>query len=266
MLYSRCFAIATDHTDLRTALELADDAANVAMDFFERGVEPEIKSDGSPVTEADRDVERLIRTRLAEEFPAARILAEELGGADKGDRIWIIDPIDGTSSFVDEKPDWRIQLALVADEEVVVAVVVAPALQKLWWARHGHGAFESSWPHSESVQRRMQVSSTTSRSESIVEAYPQTPITRQLPDWEIHPVGTVDPLQRVVPIQVLCGNSEAFIFRGCAAWDHAPWILLIEEAGGKFTDWSGGTTPFKQGGVYSNAHVHDRLVSGLDIG
>jgi histidinol-phosphatase len=241
--------------DLDVAHALADRAAVVAMSFFgSEDLVAETKSDLSPVTEADRAVELLLRHCLAELRPDDAVLGEEFGAAGSSPRTWVLDPIDGTNFFADGSPEWRIQIALEEGGEVIVALVDMPAVGVRWWATRGGGTFERSADGSE---RRLAVSTTSSTSEAVVTCYPETvagrlPLEAQLRSW-----------RRLSLPEVIRGEIEAFYVDCCQVWDHAPWVLLVEEAGGRFTDHEGGRSPAKRGGLYSNAAVHDALLRAI---
>ncbi len=99
-------------TELQLALGCSDLAAGLALTHFRAGVQVSAKRDGTPVTEADRAVERLLRDRLAAARPDDALLGEELGRLGDSERVWILDPIDGTSSFCRRDPHWRVHIAL----------------------------------------------------------------------------------------------------------------------------------------------------------
>src|SRR5688572_15000843 len=120
--------------DLRLAFDTSDLAADLALAHFATGVSATLKADGTPVTEADRAVERLLRETLSEGRPDDAFLGEELGRLGASDRVWILDPIDGTSFFQLGDPNWRIHVALEVRGTIEVAVVTAPALRRCWWA------------------------------------------------------------------------------------------------------------------------------------
>jgi fructose-1,6-bisphosphatase/inositol monophosphatase family enzyme len=240
--------------DLDIAHGLADRAAVVAMRFFEAGAPATSKADGSPVTEADGAVERLLREALAELRPDDAILGEELGVSGTGSRTWILDPIDGTNFFATGSPHWRIQIALEDDGELVVAVVDAPALGVRWWATRGGGTFERG---AGGDVRALQVSSTASLPDAVVTCYPPAAEERLPPEVQLR---TFD---RFTLPEMIRGEIEAFYVECCEVWDHAPWVLIVEEAGGRFTDHEGGRSPAKRGGLYSNAAVHDELFAAI---
>jgi histidinol-phosphatase len=242
--------------DLDVAQALADRAGVVAMSYFRsEDLVVETKDDSSPVTAADRAVEVLLRQGLAELRADDAVLGEELGPTGSSPRRWIVDPIDGTDLFAAGSPEWRIQMALEADGELVVALVDMPALDVRWWATRGGGTFERA---ADGSVRRLAVSQTTALADTVVTCFPESvaerlPVEAQLRSWK-----------RLSLPEVIRGEIEAFYVDCCQVWDHAPWVLLVEEAGGRFTDHEGGRSPAKRGGLYSNAAVHDALLSAID--
>jgi histidinol-phosphatase len=155
--------------DLDLALSCSDAAAELALTYFEVGVEASTKADGTPVTEADRAVEHLLRRMLDSEVPGDALLGEELGRLGDAERLWILDPVDGTVFFSRSDPNWRVHVALEVAGNTEVAVVTAPALGCQWWATCGGGAFESSWPR-DGHATRLRVSRTASLAGAILDA------------------------------------------------------------------------------------------------
>jgi histidinol-phosphatase len=132
--------------DLRLAFQVADLAAELALVHFRAGVSATPKDDGSPVTAADLAVERLLRETLSRARPGDAFLGEEFGRLGESERVWVLDPIDGTGFFSRGDPNWRIHVALEVRGAPEVALVTSPALGRCWWATRGGGSFESSWP------------------------------------------------------------------------------------------------------------------------
>jgi len=244
--------------DLRLAFDATDQAAELALTHFEAGVSATLKADGTPVTEADRAVERLLRETLSHARPDDAFLGEELGRLGESDRIWILDPIDGTGFFSRGDPNWRVQIALEVRGSTEVAVVISPALRRCWWATRGGGSFESSWPRDESKTRRLEVSTTSTLAEAAFDALDNESRAR-LPRGAAHP--PVGPLPLV---ELVRGEIDAFLVERYHKWDHAPWILLVEEAGGRFTDRTGGRASDQGGGLYSTAALHSQLLAWLN--
>ena len=131
--------------DISLALELADAADTLTFDRFGAlDLRVDTKPDLTPVTDADRSAEELLRSSLTEHRPDDSVFGEELGGTTSfTGRQWVIDPIDGTKNFVRGVPVWATLIALVTDGIPVVGVVSAPALERRWWAGDGEGAFTS---------------------------------------------------------------------------------------------------------------------------
>jgi histidinol-phosphatase len=256
--------------DLAFAHAVADEASLVAMRYFSAGVTTTAKADGSPVTEADHAVEELIRIRIRARYPNDGIVGEELGilGSSGTNRRWIVDPIDGTSYFARHDPNWRIHLALQVGDQLTVAVVAAPALGLRWWAQRRTGAYEAGWPGDEafspgsvrgtsSTARKLLVSNTAELGNSVVACAPEQARSRL-------PAACGTALPSPLPlIELVRGEIDAFVAEGYHLWDHAPWILIVEEAGGRFTDRSGGNSGDQGGGVYSNNALHSELVRAL---
>ena len=243
--------------DLRLACDASDLAAGLALDHFAAGVTATAKADGTPVTEADRAVERLLRKTLSAARPDDAFLGEELGRLGASDRVWVLDPIDGTSFFGRRDPNWRVHVALQVRGTTELAVVTAPALRRRWWAARGGGAFESSWPRADDPARRLRVSTTAVLADAVLEALDDGSRAR------LPPGAARGPASPLPLVELVRGEVDAFLAECCHVGDHAPWVLLVEEAGGRFTDRAGGRAGDQGGGLYSNAHLHDRLLASL---
>ncbi|MCW2724631.1 MAG: inositol monophosphatase [Frankiales bacterium] len=246
--------------DLQLAFDASDNAAELALARFEGGVSVTLKADGTPVTEADRAVERSLQKTLSAARPGDAFHGEELGVLGDSDRIWILDPIDGTGFFSRRDPNWRIHVALEVHGVTQLAVVTSPALRRSWWATRGGGSFESSWPREERSTRRLRVSATSTFAEAKLEALDEES-RAHLPPAVARTRS--DPLGPLPLVDLVRGEVDAFLAERYYKWDHAPWILLVEEAGGRFTDPTGGRASDRGGGLYSNAALHDRLLAWL---
>src|ERR1043166_8781242 len=130
------------HTELELARVLAEQGGAIALRYWNTGLQPEMKSDASPVTIADRECERFISCSLEEAFPEDGLLGEEGATKDsRSGRRWIIDPIDGTRDFVRGSRAWAILIALEEAGEVVAGVSYLPAIDEMFLAARGEGAF-----------------------------------------------------------------------------------------------------------------------------
>ncbi|UYM07522.1 inositol monophosphatase family protein [Solicola gregarius] len=225
------------------AFHVADRAAELALSYFRARVTTTSKADGSPVTEADRAVERLVREELAELRPDDALLGEEYGQVGGSQRVWIVDPIAGTTFFGRRDPNWRVHLALAVDGVVELAVVTSPALGLRWWASRGGGAVETAWPPGSGHVRRLAVSTSSSLADAALEALSTIPIGSSPACFRA--ARTPLPL-----VELVRGEVDGVLAEGFAAWDHAPWILLVQEAGGRFTDAVGGAAYERGGGLY----------------
>lgn len=243
--------------DLALAFDVSDRAAALALAHFEVGVSATLKADGTPVTEADRAVERLLRETLSKARPDDALLGEEFGQLGQSDRVWILDPIDGTGLFSRGDPNWRIHVALEVGGRTRIAVVTSPALGRCWWATRGGGAFESCWPRQHSETRRLKVSSTATLADAVLEAL-DTESRARLPVTAARAPVSALPL-----VELVRGEIDAFLAERYYTWDHAPWVLIVEEAGGRFTDRTGGGASDRGGGLYSNALLHSELLAFL---
>jgi histidinol-phosphatase len=243
--------------DLRLAFDVSDQAAELALAHFRSGVLTTMKADGTPVTEADRAIERFLRKALSEARPEDAFFGEELGQHGVSDRAWILDPIDGTGFFSRGDPNWRIHVALEVQGTTKIAVVTSPALRRCWWATRGGGSFESSWPRGESQTRRLKVSTTSALADAVLDALDDESRAR------LPPVAARPPTSPLPLVELVRGEIDGFLAERYYKWDHAPWILLVEEAGGRFTDRAGGSAGDQGGGLYSNAMLHSQLLASL---
>jgi histidinol-phosphatase len=243
--------------DLQLALLLAGEASAIALDRFTRGVASRQKADGSVVTDADLEVERMLTAALASERPGDAVLGEELGGAPGGARRWIIDPIDGTRNFIAGRPDWGVHIALQDGGNIVVGVVTRPVLATRWWAGRGCGAFVGS--AADPVEPApLRVSSQESLAGArvsgwLVDGEPRKDRLRSLPGW-------VEPVDLDTVLRVVEGRLDALV-DGTASeiWDRAPLVVLVEEAGGCYRDLTGGRDLDLPGGLFTNGRIDAEL-------
>ncbi len=245
---------------LNFALDLADLAAGLTLDrFVARDFSTRIKPDGSPVTDIDLAVESALRERISSRYPTHAITGEEFGATGESDWLWYLDPIDGTSAFVGGDPTWTTLIALAREGEVVAGVVDCPALDRRWWASREGGAFLNG--------ERVTVSTTARLSEATVSD-----------DWHetlaqgitTHPLAAVAAqCARVRPNQgdsflaVVSGDADVALGTDAYPWDYAPTKILIEEAGGTFTDLAGRDRIDADGAIVSNGLLHEQALATL---
>lgn len=241
-------------TDLELARHLAAMGGELALHYFDRGFRTAWKHDGSPVTEADLAVDAAIREELALHRPDDALLTEE-GGASDGEstRRWLVDPIDGTSWFVDGMPHWGVHIALEERGEVVLGIITRPAFGLTWWAAKGDGA------HRSDRDEPLRVSTTPRLGGSLVSGYvgPGDPMIRRV-ERVARWTSSSSPM-----LALLDGAIDAIVSTGGYEWDHAPGVVLTAEAGGRFSDPHGGSRFDLRAGLYSNGLVHDELAAYL---
>jgi histidinol-phosphatase len=218
-------------------------------------VETKIKSDGSPVSEADWEVDRLLVAELSRERPDDSVLSEESGAHGVGPRRWILDPIDGTANFVTGKPSWGTHVALEQDGELVLGVITRPVIDQTWWATRGGGAYRTDASAPEG-HVRLQVSARADLASSRVSIWSQRPSERA----ERLRAGSVLVEASLNNIFELAeGKLEAIVDAIGGAWDHAPGVILVEEAGGRYCDIQGGRRLDLGSGRYTNGCIDQAL-------
>jgi histidinol phosphatase-like enzyme (inositol monophosphatase family) len=249
--------------DLTRYLELAVDAAflggKLTLAYFGAGVTVETKADQTPVTIADREAELVIRERIRRAFPSHSVVGEE-GGLEAGDDAfkWIIDPIDGTKSFIRGVPMYGVLVGLEIEGVASVGAVYLPATDEMLYGALGHGAFLNGRPaRVSSTQRLEEATLLTTSSESARKrgtAYDVLASRVQLVR------GWGDCYGYVL---VATGRADVMLDAGMNVWDCAPMLPILSEAGGRFTNWAGEATIYGRDAVGSNGHLHDAVLEVL---
>jgi histidinol-phosphatase len=239
--------------DLDLALRLADAADAIALSTFRsRTLVVETKPDRTPVTEADRAVEAELRTILAVERRRDAILGEEGGQAGTSPRRWIVDPIDGTRNYSRGVPVWATLIALEDHGRVVLGVVSAPALHRRWWAERGGGA------HASGDLVRV---SRVSRPEDAVLTFALEQPLPGLAARAWHARGYGDFWSHMLVAEgAVDGAIDAI---GVSVWDLAAVQVIVEEAGGTFTDFSGENRVDGGSAISSNGLLHADLLEAV---
>jgi histidinol-phosphatase len=253
---------ATIRADLTFAHRLADVAAEIALAHFARGVETIVKPDGTPVSEADLEVDRELVALLHRERPEDAVLSEESGasGAPAGPRRWILDPIDGTFNFVVGAPAWGTHVALEEDGEIVLGLITRPSYRRRWWATRGEGAWRSVTVDG-AVPERLSVSTVDSLDSARVTTWPSVPrrVVSRLRKHCTYVEATLDSA-----LEVVQGDLEAVIDAGGVIWDQAPTVVLLAEAGGVFDDGEGGVRADLGRARYTNGVIDAALRELVD--
>jgi histidinol-phosphatase len=247
-------------TRYELAVEVARKAGSLAKAVYESTFEVEWKADNSPVTVADKKAEELIREAVKKHFPGDGFLGEEFGNEPSvtGFR-WVIDPIDGTKSFVRRIPIWATLVGLEYRGEQIGGVAYIPVFNQLYRALRGDGAYRD--------DRRIRVSDVTELSEALL-CYSSIGWFRKV-GREATFLELTARTQRQRGygdfygfVLVAEGAVELMVEHGVSPWDVAATKAIIEEAGGTFTDWDGAPTIDRPDVLASNGKLHRAV---LDI-
>jgi len=244
---------------LEVALEACWRAGKITLEYFQTGVEVELKSDQSPVTIADRRAEAEIRAWITRYFPDDGIVGEEGGAslpAHAKNITWYVDPIDGTKAFICGVPFYGALLACEMNGRVVLGVAHFPALNETVWAAQNAGCYWNG--------RRAQVSSVQKLEEAVM-------LTTDFHRMKMMGYGAaLEHLCQTTKLQrtwgdayghilVATGRAEIMIDPKMAVWDNGPLLPILEEAGGRFTDWQGNATIHCDNAFSTNGLLHEEV-------
>jgi histidinol-phosphatase len=258
--------------DLTLALALADVADQVTMARFKASdLVVETKPDLTPVSESDKAAELAIRAHIKSVNPDDAVVGEEFGAEEAtNSRRWIIDPIDGTKSYVRGVPTWSTLIALQVDGASTVAVVSMPAVGRRWWATRNGGAF--ALRHGEAVEaaEALRVSAVADLSDaqmgwSGIEDWDavgkgEGALSLARACWRTRGIGDVWQYMLVAE-----GAFEIATDPEATLWDLAAPALIVEEAGGIFTSLEGDTDPGAGSGLATNGILHERVRATLGV-
>lgn len=247
---------------LSWAVELTKEAGRRTLARFRSDdLAIEAKGDGTPVTEADRDAEAYIRAELASAHPHDAVLGEEGGDrAGTTGRRWIIDPIDGTKAFMRGVPLYSNLLAVEDDHGWAIGVINLPAAGECVYAGRGLGAFQDD-RHGDRRPARVgpRSAGTPFLTASGFTRWDDDTLLRvKRAGWGLRTWG--DGFGYAM---VATGRADAMVDPTAALWDVAPMPVILAEAGGRFSSWSGSPDPGDGSGVATNGHGHDELLSLL---
>jgi histidinol-phosphatase len=250
------------------ALRLADAADRITTSRFTAAdLRIDRKPDRSPVTDADLAVEDRLRELIAQARPADAVAGEERGGSAETGRAWLIDPIDGTKNFLRGVPAWGTLIALLVDNRPIVGVASAPALHRRWWAAAGQGALTSV---NGGQPRRIAVSAVAELGDAYLS-------TTDLKSWAEH-----HSREAYLALVERCWESRAFgdNWQHCLVaegsmdlaaepivnpWDLAALQVIVEQAGGRFTDLDGQARHDGGSVLSSNGILHDAALDVLRL-
>ncbi|NNC93344.1 MAG: histidinol phosphatase [Acidimicrobiia bacterium] len=250
--------------ELEFALELAEIADRVTMAGFRSAdLQVSTKPDMTPVSEADRDVERLLREHIAEHRSGHAVVGEEFGTSGSAEWTWIIDPIDSTKNYVRGIPVFATLIALTRDDRAEVGVVTSPAMDRRWWAAREHGAFMNGEPIRVSAVSQVEDAQLSINSLLDFDKHGIGPGGRQLSErcWRTRGFG--DFWSHVLVAE---GGVDIAAEPVVSVWDLAALQVIVEEAGGRFTDFGGRSTYAGGSAISTNGLLHDAVLELLGSG
>jgi histidinol phosphatase-like enzyme (inositol monophosphatase family) len=247
------------------ALQIAREAGKITLDYFRRDdLEVEFKGDDSPVTVADRRAEEHIRNRIAEAFAHDAVVGEELSDRPGNSCFrWIVDPIDGTKAFIHGVPLYGTLIGIELAGEPVAGVIQLPALDECVYASKGQGAW---YVQGQKPKRPARVSKTAPLAQGLF-------LTSEIATYdEIERRDVYDRLQSTARLSrtwgdcygyamVATGRAELMVDPVVNLWDLAPLLPIMEEAGGKFTDWQGRRTIHSGQALATNGLLLDEVLA-----
>ncbi len=245
---------------LDVAIDAVKSGGAIALNYWTSGVAVEKKSDGSPVTLADKETEQTIRRIISEHYPEHAFLGEEFGRSGESEYTWVIDPIDGTRHFVRGMNGWGCQVALLKGEELVVATAFLPLDGTVIAAEKGAGCFIN--------DQRAEVSDRPLETAYIIVenltclftsgVYERLPPLIKAADY------VAGKPMRLGFKYFLEGKGDAIITAGVKPWDILPWALMGREAGAKVTDIGGKEITSKSTSLLmAHQELHDAILSLL---
>ena len=244
---------------LEFSVALARGAGEITLNYFRKQPETTTKADGSYVTIADREAEAYLRQQIAERFPDDGVLGEEEGERDgRSGRRWIVDPIDGTFSFVHGVPFYGVLVALEIESEVSVGVINIPALNEVVAAATGLGCFFNGEPARVSQTRSLREALLLATDFGSGELDGFAPAAERLQTRARSSRTWGDCYGYVL---VATGRADVMLDPVRDVWDCAPLLPIIEEAGGTFTDWNGARTIRGGNSIATNGLLFDEVMS-----
>lgn len=246
---------------LEAAVEFGRAAGEVTRSYFGGVLAADSKTDGTPVTEADRNAEKLIREKIQERFPEHGILGEEFEETRPDAEVrWILDPIDGTRSFMRGVPLYGVLIGIEVEDEPVVGVAHFPVLDEMVAAGRGLGCTLNGEPCSVSDVDRLPASLVLTTDVERIRAQAIGDGWRRLAREAAFSRTWGDCYGHIL---VATGRAEIMVDPILSPWDAGPLLTILEEAGGRFTDLTGQATIHGGSGVSTNGHLHDLTLDTL---
>lgn len=250
---------------LAFALDAAWQAGRVTLGHYQTGLAAERKADNSPVTLADRQAEQKLRDLITTHWPDHALIGEEYGqqpGRSDSGYTWIIDPIDGTKSFISGVPFYAVLLALVKDEQPLLGVINFPALNEMVYARRGGGCFWNGRPARVSSVARLADAVLLASDLDTFARFNRQEAFQRLIDATYFQRTWGDAYGYAL---VATGRAEVMLDPVMALWDCGPLQVILEEAGGTFTDWRGTPTIFGGEAVATNGALFEPVMELIGV-
>ncbi len=248
--------------DLQLAVKLAGEAGDLTLSYYRsKSLKVDAKRDDSPVTEADRKAEEFIRQGITGVFPDDGIYGEEFEEKiSLNGRRWILDPIDGTRSFIHGVPLYGVMIGLEVEREMKLGVVNFPALNEMYYAETDKGAFMNGSPiHVSGITDYREATVVFTEKEYLLDPSSDHPV-----DTLRHDAGLVrgwgDCYGHML---VASGKAEVAVDKVMSPWDCAALIPIVREAGGHCFDYTGQTTIYGQGLVSANRFIGEKILASI---
>jgi histidinol phosphatase-like enzyme (inositol monophosphatase family) len=243
------------------AVEAAEAAGRFTMQHFLQSSRYDLKKDGTPVTVADRGAEEIMRLRIEKAYPKHGILGEELGEKKGSEPArWILDPIDGTFSFVSGVPLYTNLIGLEWEGEMVLGVINAPALGEVVYAAKGQGAWWNGDPARVSKETSLSEARLSTTSSHLMAECGREATYQRLRDQCKTDRGWADAYGYLL---LATGRVDIMIDPVMNIWDTAALMPVVTEAGGTFTDWKGNATHTAPEALATNGKLHSKVVQCL---
>lgn len=246
---------------LDLARRAAWQAGRLTLHYFQTGVQADWKEDQTPVTVADRQAEETLRALIHDAFPQDGILGEEFGDqpGTSGYR-WILDPIDGTKSFIQGVPLYGVLIGVEGPEGMEAGVVYLPGLDEMVWAARGQGCHWNGRP--------ARVSETDDIAQACLVFTSASSFSEQNRATQWQALVQASRIQRgwgdcYGHILVATGRADACFDPIMNPWDCAPLLPILQEAGGTFTDWGGEATVYGRDAFSSNGRLYDQIMARI---
>ena len=245
---------------INVAIDAARTAGDLAYSYFRKNLKVRYKGDNSPVTIADIEAEKLIRKLITKNFPSHGIIGEELENVNpKAKYQWVIDPIDGTRNHIRNLPYWMTLIAVLEYGKPIIGICYCPCQKELFSTQKGKGTFQNSKKVKVSAVKKLTDAYISHNNlKHFIDATKQNnllSLSRQV-------FQTVN-FSSFGITYLFKGTVESFISAKGKIWDYAALAILTEEAGGKFSDFSGNYNLNSGNAIFSNGLLHKKIVKIL---